>query len=259
MILCRIAFRRVTIFSGLSGWKAISCLTWLSPPSHLVSPTATCRLAPTLLFWGFLKSEERTKNVPSPKIKYGITIAGEGKLCFILWKGSAQFTTLTEAAIKPWKNWFLGFLTKQGCFLYSCMIHKSTNPNLIVCSAMTILIEYRLRGNPVLAVMRMRMKSFLLLVVHFCTFINQEENMSRTLPKAALALVLLWILVACWSLGGAITETTPLCCGETQLSRSEREDQCLLPLFQPFLIPPTQPQALPLPGRINLYFRWVRF
>ena len=68
------------------------------------------------------------------------------------------------------------------------------------------------------------MKRFLLLVVHFCTFINQEENMSRTLLKAALALVLLWILVACWSLGGAITETSPLCCGETQLSRSERED-----------------------------------
>ena len=111
---------------------------------------------------------------------------------------------------------------------------------------MTILIEYRLRGNPVLAVMRMRMKSFLLLVVHFCTFINQEENMSRTLLKAALALVLLWILVACWSLGGAITETSPLCCGETQLSRSEREDQCLLPLFQPFVIPPTQPQPQPV-------------
>ena len=71
---------------------------------------------------------------------------------------------------------------------------------------------------------RMRMKSFLLLVVHSCTFINQEENMSRTLLKAALALVLLWILVAWWSLGGAITETPPLCCGETQLSRSERED-----------------------------------
>ena len=86
------------------------------------------------------------------------------------------------------------------------------------------------------------MKSFLLLVVHFCTFINQEENMSRTLLKAALALVLLWILVAWWSLGGAITETPPLCCGETQLSRSEREDQCPLPLFQPFVIPPTQPQ-----------------
>ena len=86
------------------------------------------------------------------------------------------------------------------------------------------------------------MKSFLLLVVHFCTFINQEENMSRTLLKAALALVLLWILVAWWSLGGAITETPPLCCGETQLSRSEREDQCPLQLFQPFVIPPTQPQ-----------------
>ena len=90
------------------------------------------------------------------------------------------------------------------------------------------------------------MKRFLLLVVHFCTFINQEENMSRTLLKAALALVLLWILVACWSLGGAITETPPLSCGETQLSRSEREDQCLLPLFQPFVIPPTQPQPQPV-------------
>ena len=99
---------------------------------------------------------------------------------------------------------------------------------------------------------RMRMKSFLLLVVHFCTFINQEENMSRTLLKAALALVLLWILVAWWSLGGAITETPPLCCGETQLSRSEREDQCPLPLFQPFVIPPTQPQ----PVVFKAYIRW---
>ena len=160
----------------------------------------------------------------------------------------SRYKTMKE--LIPW------LFDKAGLLSLSCKVHKK-NPTLIkvrwLGHSHRIQNERKScsRSNEC-PMKRMRMKSFLLLVVHFCTFINQEENMSRTLLKAALALVLLWILVAWWSLGGAITETPPLCCGETQLSRSEREDQCPLPLFQPFVIPPTQPQ----PVVFQAYIRW---
>ena len=59
----------VTIFSWLSnlGGKQSLASPGFLLPLTCFSPTATCRFAPTLLFWGFLKSEERTKMSPLPK------------------------------------------------------------------------------------------------------------------------------------------------------------------------------------------------